>query len=157
MFFAASECICIDEWSSHIAGWASTGMTAYPARGQLNGKMKIPSHCSRLRMSRGTGLAVPSRVSLLILHAQAESSAYSRVSLFPPLSATASIRTVYPHHTSYIIDHHTSSYIIDHHTSSTIIHHRPSYIIHYTSSYIIHHTSSIGSVPSLSGYAIAYR
>ena len=40
---------------------------------------------SRLRIrSRETGSAVPSRVSPLILHAQAESGAYSRAPLFPP-------------------------------------------------------------------------
>ena len=51
---------------------------ANPVRGQLN-RGKFP--CSRLRLRiwfRETDLAVPSRVSLLILHIQAESGAYSR-------------------------------------------------------------------------------
>ena len=54
------------------------------ARGQLNrGKYLFPFPRSRLRLlSRETGSAVPSRVSLLILNTQAESG-------FLPLSATA--------------------------------------------------------------------
>ena len=56
------------------------GMVANPALGQLNReKCFYPCFCSRLRIwSRETGSAVPSRASLLILHAQAESGAYSR-------------------------------------------------------------------------------
>ena len=47
--------------------------------------MHFPRPRSRLRIwSRETGSAVPSRVSPLILHAQAESGAYSRAPLFPP-------------------------------------------------------------------------
>ena len=52
---------------------------ANPARVQLNRKKWILS-CPRLRLriwSRETDSAVPARVSLIILHTQAESSAYS--------------------------------------------------------------------------------
>ena len=57
-----------------------------PACGQLKReKMNFPCPRSRLRIwSRYTGSAVPSRVSPLILHAQAESGAYSQAPLFPP-------------------------------------------------------------------------
>ena len=57
-----------------------------PACGQLNRETNIfPCPRSSLRIwSRETGSAVPSRVSPLILHAQAESGAYSRAPLFPP-------------------------------------------------------------------------
>ena len=51
---------------------------ANPVHGQLN---REKCTCSRSRLSiwfRETDLAVPSRVSLLILHTQAESGAYSR-------------------------------------------------------------------------------
>ena len=88
------------------------GKVANPARGQLNrGKCIFPCPCTRLRIwSRETGLAVPSRVSLLILHTQAESGAYSLdFSRLPR-------RGVF----------------------------KPPYAI-------------IGSVPSLSGHAVAYR
>ena len=45
----------------------------------------FPSPRSRLRIkSRETGSAVPSRVSLLILHTQAESGACYQVPLLPP-------------------------------------------------------------------------
>ena len=56
------------------------GKVANPARGrQLNKKNIFPCPRSRLRIwSRETGSAVPSRVSLLILHTQAESGAYLR-------------------------------------------------------------------------------
>ena len=50
------------------------------ARGQLNMKTK---RFFPVVWSRETGSAVPSRVSLLILHTEAESSAHVRVSLFP--------------------------------------------------------------------------
>ena len=55
---------------------------ANPARGQLSRKTVFFS-CPRSRRrvwSRETGLTVPSRVSPLILHTQAEYSTYSRVS-----------------------------------------------------------------------------
>ena len=57
-----------------------------PACGQLNREKNIfPCPHSRPRIwSRGTVSAVPSRVSPLILHAQAESGAYSRTPLFSP-------------------------------------------------------------------------
>ena len=56
------------------------GMVANTARGQLNReKCVFPCLRSRLRVwPRETGSAVPSRVSLLILHTQGESGAYSR-------------------------------------------------------------------------------
>ena len=54
------------------------GELADPVHGQLKGD-KILCPRSRLRIwFRETGLAIPSRVSLLILHTQAESGAYSR-------------------------------------------------------------------------------
>ena len=54
------------------------GELANPVHGQLNRK-QFPCSCSRLRISlRETDLAVPFRVSLLILHTQAECGAYSR-------------------------------------------------------------------------------
>ena len=56
------------------------GNFANPARGQLNGG-KIIFTCPRSRQriwSSETVSAVPSRVSLLILHTQAECGAYSR-------------------------------------------------------------------------------
>ena len=56
------------------------GKVANPARGQLNRKneyLSCPRTCLRI-WSRETGSAVPSRVSLLILHTQAESGAYLR-------------------------------------------------------------------------------
>ena len=68
-------------WSSHkIAEYGSTGhKVANPARGQLNRENEYFPVCPRtcLRIwSRETGSAVPSRVSLLFLHTQAESGAY---------------------------------------------------------------------------------
>ena len=54
------------------------GELANPVYGQLN---RETFSCSRSRLRiwfRETDLAVPSRVSLLILHTQAESGAYSR-------------------------------------------------------------------------------
>ena len=56
-----------------------SGKVANPARGQLR------------IWSRETGSAVPSRASQLILHTQAESSAYSRDSSRFPISAAASV------------------------------------------------------------------
>ena len=54
------------------------GELANPVHGQLN-REKIPCSRSRLRIwFRETDLAVPFRVSLLILHTQTESDAYSR-------------------------------------------------------------------------------
>ena len=56
------------------------GKVINPARGPLTrGKRIFPCPRSRLRnWPRETSSAVPSRVSLLILHTQAESGAYSR-------------------------------------------------------------------------------
>ena len=56
------------------------GKVTNPACGQLNREKYIfPSPRSRLRIwFREAGSAVPSRVSLLILHNQAESGDYSR-------------------------------------------------------------------------------
>ena len=121
-------CACL----SHIHYWYEVGMyvciyghtysksmdqpgkVANPARGQLNReKFIFPCPRSRLRIwSRETGSAVPSRVSLLILHTQAESGAYSRGSSRVPRRCP-------------------------------FIYLKPPY--------------AIGSVPSLSGHAIAYR
>ena len=121
-------CACL----SHIHYWYEVGMyvciyghtysksmdqpgkVANPARGQLNReKIIFPCPRSRLRIwSRETGSAVPSRVSLLILHTQAESGAYSRGSSRVPRRCP-------------------------------FIYLKPPY--------------AIGSVPSLSGHAIAYR
>ena len=69
-----------------VVGHSTDRSSISPACGQLNrGNMNFPCPRSRLRIwSRETGLAVPSRVRLLILHAQAESGAYSRAPLFPP-------------------------------------------------------------------------
>ena len=56
------------------------GKVANPARDQLN-REKLIFPCPRTRLiiwSRETGSAVPSLVSLLIFHTQAESGAYSR-------------------------------------------------------------------------------
>ena len=54
------------------------GKVTNPTRGSAEqGKGIFPCPCSRLRiLSRETGSAVPSRVSLLILHTQAESGSY---------------------------------------------------------------------------------
>ena len=61
-----------------VTVWQSTnqpGELANPVHGQLNGE-KLPCPRSRLRIwFRKTGLAVSSRVSLLILHTLAESGA----------------------------------------------------------------------------------
>ena len=77
-------------------------MVVNPAGGQQTGKIIFP--CSRLHLrvrSRETRSAVPSRVSLRILHTHAESGAYSRdSSRFPrrrrPLIHTAIHRRVIP-------------------------------------------------------------
>ena len=55
------------------------GKVANPARGQLNREKIFPCPCACLRTwSRETGSAVPCRVSLFVLHTQAESGAYLR-------------------------------------------------------------------------------
>ena len=55
-------------------------------------KLSFPFSCLRLRIwPRETGSAVPSHASLLILHAQAESSAYSRDSSRFPRRPTYTI------------------------------------------------------------------
>ena len=61
------------------------GKVTNSARGQLNSDICFPCPRSRLRIwSRETGSTVPSRVSLVILHTQTESGAYSRdFSRFP--------------------------------------------------------------------------
>ena len=54
------------------------GKVANPARGQLNSDIFFPCPHSHLRIwSRETSSPVPSSVSLLILHTQTESGAYS--------------------------------------------------------------------------------
>ena len=73
--------------SGDIRSRDQAGKVANPARGQLNmGKWIFPCPRSRLRIcSRETASAVPARVSLFILHTQAESGAYSwDSSRFPP-------------------------------------------------------------------------
>ena len=78
-------------------------MVANPARGQLNKENRIfpvPVRAWEFGLA-SYGSAVPSRVSLLILHTQAESGAYLRDPTPPfPLSATVSIRTVMRHRAS---------------------------------------------------------
>ena len=50
------------------------GIVANPARGQLNRKNEFPCPRSRLRIWSRETQAVPSRITPLILHTQAESS-----------------------------------------------------------------------------------
>ena len=65
------------------------------------GKRFFPCPCLRLRIwSREIGLAVPSRVSLLILHTQGKSGAYLRGSTPLSHSAMVCIRTVMHHRAS---------------------------------------------------------
>ena len=67
-------------WTSLSADWASTGY-GYQSRlwSAEQGKRNFPCPRSRLRVwSRELGSAVPSRVSPLVLHTQAESGAYLR-------------------------------------------------------------------------------
>ena len=73
--------VCMYVWSSHIiAEYGSTGLGCQSCSWSAQqGKLIFP--CPRMRLkvwSRETGSAVPSRVSLLILHTQAELGAYSR-------------------------------------------------------------------------------
>ena len=86
------------------------GMVAHPARGQLKGgKNLFPFPRSRLRTrSRDTGSVIPSRVSPLILHTQAESGPYSRgSSRFPrrrphiPSTASGSVPSLSGHAIAY--------------------------------------------------------
>ena len=72
------------------------GKVANPARGQLNWELRVSLSPFVLRIwFREVGLAVPSRVSLLILHIQAESGAYSRI----PLDFRGGVHTnMYGHH-----------------------------------------------------------
>ena len=76
------------------------------------GQEKTIFPCPRLQLriwSRETGSAVPSRVSLLILHTQAESGAYSRdshtfrggVNLFIPPTAIGSVPSLSSHKITY--------------------------------------------------------
>ena len=106
-----------------------------PVRGQLNRGI-FPCPRSRLRIwSCETGLAIPSRVSLLTLYAQAESGA--QFTGFLPMSAAASI---YFHH-------HTPS------GQSRV--YRVTQLRTY---YGVHcREFAVGSVPSLSGHVIAYQ
>ena len=89
----------------HQPGWA-----ANPARGQVNKKILFP--CSRLRLrtwSLETGSAVPSLVSLIILHTQAQPGAYSTdsprfcggVQLFMPPYAIGSVPSLSGHEMAY--------------------------------------------------------
>ena len=60
-------------------------MVANPARGnQTRENIFFPVPGSRLKWSRETGSAVPSRVSTLNVPTHAESDAYSRIPLVPP-------------------------------------------------------------------------
>ena len=79
----SSEWSGVDVWSSHIIASARINrvQVANPARGRLNREeLYFPVRPrSRPRIwFRETGLAVPSRASLLIFHTQAESGAYLR-------------------------------------------------------------------------------
>ena len=80
--------MCVFVWSSLLADWDQPGMVVDPASGQLNnrenGIFPVPVRL-RLRVwSSELSSAVPSRVSLLILHTQAEvSGAYLRDSTSP--------------------------------------------------------------------------
>ena len=86
---------------------------ANPARGQLNreNEHSRPRTCLRIR-SREMGSAVPSRVSLLILHTQAESGAYLRdssrvprrrpfISIKPPHAIGSSVPSLSGHAIAY--------------------------------------------------------
>ena len=95
------ECVCV--WSSLSVDWALTGYGyQFCSSSAEQGKWNFPCPRSRLRVwSRELGLAVPSRVSLLILHTQAESGAYlrdstpsSRLPLRFPLEPSCSIKIV---------------------------------------------------------------
>ena len=102
-------------WSSHTAEYGSTREGCQSCSWSAE-QGKWTFSCARLRLriwSRETGSAVPSRVSLLILRAQAEPGAV------------------------YLRD------------SSRVLRRRP--FIYLKPPY------AIGSVPSLSGHAIAYR
>ena len=72
--------VCV--YSHHIVeqSMKQPGKVVNPARGQLNRENEyFPFPRSHLRIwSRQTGSAIPSGVSLLILHIQTESGAYSR-------------------------------------------------------------------------------
>ena len=71
---------CIYIWSSHIAEYGSTGKGCQSCSWSAEqGKwiFSCPLTCLRI-WSRETGSAVPSRISLLILHTQTESGAYLR-------------------------------------------------------------------------------
>ena len=78
----AEMCVCCHHFqqTGH-----QLGMFANHAPGQLQqGKRNFPCPRSRLRVwSRDSYSAVPSRISLLILHTQAESSVYLRYSTPP--------------------------------------------------------------------------
>ena len=78
-------------WSSHRAEYISTGKGCQSCSWSAEqGKIIFPCTRSRLRiLSRETGSAVPSRISLLILHSQSESVAL--LTEFLPISAAASI------------------------------------------------------------------
>ena len=107
-----SMCVCV--WSSLSADWALTWYGCQSCSWSAEqGKYYFLCPRSRLRVwSRELGLAVPSRVSLLILHTQAESGAYLRDSTPPS---------------------------------------------RFPLRFPLEPSCTIGLVPSLSGYAIAYR
>ena len=84
-------------WSSYIAEYGPTGQGCQScSRSAKQGKLIFPVSRSRLRI-----LAVPSRVSLLILHTLAESSAYSRDSSgFPRRHPFLYLKTAIRHRAS---------------------------------------------------------
>ena len=81
--YRGTVCVCV--WSSLSADWASTGYGCQSCLWSAEqGKRNFPCPRSRLRVwSRELGSAVPSRVSPLVLHTQAESGAYLRDSTSP--------------------------------------------------------------------------
>ena len=78
--YGGSVVVCVCVWSSLSADWASTGYD-YQSCSWSTEKEKRNFHCPRLRLrvwSLELDSAVPSRVSLIILHTQAASGAYLR-------------------------------------------------------------------------------
>ena len=72
--------VCMYVWSSHIAEYGSTGYGCQSCSWSAEqGKWIFPCPRACLRIwSRETGSAVPPRVSLFILHTQAQYGAYLR-------------------------------------------------------------------------------
>ena len=78
-------CVCVCVWSSLSAGWVSTGHVCQSCSWSAKQrKSNFPCLHPRVRVwSRELGSAVPSPVSLLILHTQAQSGVYLRDSTPP--------------------------------------------------------------------------